>query len=102
MSAGLSIAAAFAGRQSTFAGPAASGGGGLPSLADPGDGGAENIADAAHRAHERGPIGGAGQLLAQPRHQRIDRPIEISPLPPPERAEQGVARQRLTWLADEG
>ena len=64
--------------------------------------GAEDIANAAHRTNERGTVGAAGQLLAQPRHQRIDRAIEICPLAPAQRAKQRVARQGLPRLADKG
>src|SRR5271166_4459982 len=90
------IAATFAARQSdpaaSRAGSAVSGGGGLSSLTNPGDGGAENIADAAHRADERGAIGAAGQLLAQSCNQRVDRTIKIGPFAPSQRAEQSVSR----------
>src|SRR5271170_824915 len=83
-------------------GKAVSSGGGLSSLTNPRDSGAENVTDAAHRADERGPIGAAGQLLAQSRNQRVDRTIKIGPFTSSEPAEQGVSRQSLPWMADEG
>src|SRR5271166_3927118 len=64
--------------------------------------GAEYVADAAHRADQGRPTGPGVDLLSQPRHQRIDRAIEVGPSPPSQGGEKDRARERLTGPADKG
>ena len=65
------------------------------------DGRTKDVADAAHRSNERATRIEI-DLLAQPRDERVDRPIEIGPGASPQIAQERAARKRPAGLAEEG